>query len=119
MAEQIDFNLVPLMRRLDVPESSFYPWLRGEARPPWAILQKIMNSFRHPGISPSDAVKRFWKESVGDPCPCGCGGKKVLPDDHPKARALAIELPCVQCGAIRRYRYQSVVHYKHYKLCRT
>jgi hypothetical protein len=110
-------HLAVLMKRLGFPESSFYPWLRGEYRPPWESLQKIINNCGGTGMSPLDVLKQFWRESVGDPCPCGCGGKKVLPDD-PKARALAIELPCVQCGDgdIRRYRYQTEGHYK---LCRT
>jgi len=62
-----------------------------------------------------EVIRVFRKANVGDLCPCGCGGKTILTDD-PKARVLAVELACTQCGAIRRYRYQTA---RHYKLCKT
>ena len=41
-------------------------------------------------------------EKLGDSCPCGCGGVKFLPI-QPKARTLAVALPCQGCGASRVY----------------
>jgi len=110
-----DMQLARSLKRSGIPKATFYPWLRDEARPSWLALQKIMNVYRHHGISPLEAVKRFWGEVVGDPCPCGCTGKKVLPDD-PRARTLAIELSCAQCGVIRQYRYQKKTD-RHSRLC--
>ena len=41
-------------------------------------------------------------ERLGDPCPCGCGGLKVLPQKS-TAKKLPILLPCVECKFERIY----------------
>ena len=41
-------------------------------------------------------------EKVGDPCPCGCGGVKILPH-NPNVRKLSISSPCQTCGKGRIY----------------
>ena len=41
-------------------------------------------------------------EKAGDPCPCGCGGVKILPH-NPNARKLSISSPCQTCGKGRIY----------------
>jgi hypothetical protein len=109
--DQFSRNLIPLLRRLGVPEQTFYPWLRGDARPPWKRVRQLADS--HKRLSLADLVQTFWKENVGDPCPCGCGGKKIVPEKFPKIRGLVIETPCEKCGSIRTWRRSD----RHYKLC--
>jgi hypothetical protein len=39
-----------------------------------------------------EVVEAMWRETAGEPCPCGCGGTNVFPEERPEARTLAIEI---------------------------
>ena len=52
------------------------------------------------GVKLTEVITALWHESIGDPCPCGCGGTKIAPDT-PRARKLLIEIPCANCGKSR------------------
>lgn len=54
------------------------------------------------GDSPARFPNLRLNEHLGDPCPCGCGGTKVLPTKL-TAKVLAVETPCETCGEKRFY----------------
>ena len=62
-------------------------------------MPKLAGLFR---LDTVEAVALLWNEKIGDPCPCGCGGKKSLPNRDGATR-LYVELPCKQCGKPRLY----------------
>ena len=63
----------------------------------WQHIPKLAEAF---GLGIPEVITGVWQESVEDPCPCGCGGRKI-PLDDPAARKLLIEIPCVNCGTTR------------------
>jgi DNA-binding XRE family transcriptional regulator len=112
--QQIDLkNLALLTQRIGVPKSTVYQWQRGRGRPPWRLMPQIADILTVPL---PHLVEALWKENVGDPCPCGCGGKKIFPE-FPEARTLAIEIPCAKCGAKRIHKRWK--QSRHRKLCPT
>jgi hypothetical protein len=111
--QQIDLkNLALLTPQSDVPKSTVYQWQRGRGRPPWRLMRQIADVL---ALSLADAVEVLWKETVEAPCPCGCGGTKVFPEGRPKARTLAIEIPCAKCGLKRIHKRWKKS--RHRKLC--
>jgi transcriptional regulator with XRE-family HTH domain len=99
-----------LAKDLGISRVSVQQWNRGESRPRWRYLRRLAEIF---GIHISEAIQRFWQECVGDPCPCGCGGEKILPD-YDEAKHLYIKTSCEKCGKIRIHSQQQ----GHFKLCR-
>ncbi len=70
-------------------------------------------------IEPDVLVAKLWDEKVGDPCPCGCGGRKALPSDcecdrpHDRMRRLAYRIPCRDCGVERfHHRNESTANHR-------
>jgi transcriptional regulator with XRE-family HTH domain len=112
-------NAALLAQRLGVPKGTVYQWERGSAdrrpsfRPPWRLMPQIADAL---AVPLPDLVEALWREKAGDPCPCGCGGTKVFPE-NPEARTLAIELPCAKCGIPRIYKHRKKG--RHRKLCPT
>jgi hypothetical protein len=100
-----------LVDRLGVPKRTLQNWDAGD-HPQRRHLPKIAALF---GVELAEAVKGLWGENLGDPCPCGCGGKKVLPDFE-AAHHLYIELACGECGTKRAFR--SPTGQVHHRLCR-
>jgi len=74
-------------------------------------MPKVAELFR---VGLTEAVKGLWSENVGDPCPCGCGGKKVLPN-YEGAQHLYIDRPCAKCREKRIYRSRR--DGDHHELC--
>ena len=117
-------NAALLAQRLGVPKGTVYQWERGSAapspsfRPPARLMPQIADALKVPL---PEAIEALWKEKVGDPCPCGCGGKKVFPDpdQFPGARALVIELPCANAKCGRKRIYKRWKKSRHRKLCST
>jgi len=97
-----------LGQRLGISGEAVLNWLH-LGRPFWGKLEALVVALHVPL---EEAVGALWGEHVGDPCPCGCGGKKTLPT-HPNARKLVISLPCAKCGRIRVYERQA----QHRRLC--
>ena len=62
---------------LQVPLSRVNDWNQRGYRPKWRHMPALSHLF---GISTAEAIRRIWGETVGDLCPCGCGGR-VLDDD--------------------------------------
>src|SRR5437870_1968231 len=113
MIQGIDFNL--LSRRhveLGASRTTIQPWRRG-GRPQARFMPKIAETLN---LSLVTVVEVLWREKIGDPCQCGCGGKKVFPEKFPTARKLVIEIPCAQCG-LKRISKQGT-RASHRKLCR-
>ena len=91
-----------LAQRLGVALSQVVEWGRGPQRPMWQHIPKLAEAL---GVEVSEVIKGLWLESIGDPCPCGCGGEKLLPG-NPRSRKLLINLPCAYCppGISRTYK---------------
>ena len=113
-------NAATLAEQLGVPKGTVYQWERGSAssvpshRPPWRLMPQIAEILV---VTLPQLVEALWKETVGDPCPCGCGGTKAFPKDRLEARTLAIEIPCAKCGVKRIHnRWKKG---RHRKLCFT
>ena len=70
-------------------------------RPGWGYIQAIASAI---SAEPGEAVVHLWREQPEQPCPCGCGGLKVLPT-RPNAYSLDISLPCQRCSKPRIYRW--------------
>lgn len=104
------YKLRQLASILHVDRNTLARWDRGEWRPRWNHMPGLAQLF---GLDTAKAIKLFWKESVGDPCECGCGGEKVLPTKH-GAKHLYIECPCKECGTARTFG----VAQGHVDLCR-
>src|SRR5437867_9487001 len=100
-----------LAERLGVALSQVVEWGRGLQKPMWQHIPKLAEAL---GLEVPGVIIGMWKESLGDPCPCGCGGKKILPND-PTARKLLIEVPCGVCGK-KRTHIQGNQRF-HFKLC--
>jgi transcription elongation factor Elf1 len=66
-------------------------------------------------IDPSAFPYLLPGERLGDPCPCGCAGVKVTPE-NPRARKLAVRFLCQDCGAAKLS--QSGVYSHHPLRCR-
>jgi len=112
---RIDLDLSPLRQRLGASKTTIYLWQRG-SRPQWRFMRRIADILTVPL---PEVVQALWRENVGDPCPCGCGGKKTFPEEFPRATTLAIEIPCAQCGLKRiRRRYGWDQHHKLCPACR-
>jgi DNA-binding XRE family transcriptional regulator len=112
--QQIDLkNLALLTQQIGVPKSTVYQWQRGRGRPPWRLMPQIADAL---AVPLPQLVEVLWMEKAGDPCPCGCAGTKVFPE-NPEARTLAIELPCAKCGSKRIYKRWK--QSRHRKLCPT
>jgi DNA-binding PadR family transcriptional regulator len=62
-----------------------------------------------------ELVEKLWREKIGDPCLCRCGGRKIFPDD-PNAIKLVIEIAYAKCG-MKRIREQGKQN-KHRKFCK-
>jgi hypothetical protein len=85
---------------LKVKRGTVWRWDNGE-RPRWRHMQALATLLQIPSIT--DAVKQVWGEIIGEVCSCGCGGKKAPPQEQ-GAFSLAVDLPCIGCGKIRKYR---------------
>lgn len=98
-------NAASLAERLGVPKGTVYQWERGSAdpgpsyRPPWRIMPQLAAILN---ATLPELVEALWRETIGDPCPCGCGGRKALPDST-TAHKLVVKLPCAECGKERFY----------------
>jgi DNA-binding XRE family transcriptional regulator len=108
-----------LAQQLGVPKGTVYQWERGSAaprpsfRPPWRLMPQMADAL---AVPLPDLVEALWREKAGDPCPCGCAGTKVFPE-NPAARTLAIELPCAKCGTKRIHKRWK--QGRHRRLCPT
>ena len=106
------FNTVrSLAEQLGVALSQVVEWGRGRQRPMWRHVAKLADAL---GVSVEEVVTGIWGESLGDPCSCGCGGKKIFPTD-PTSRKLLIEVPCAACKK-KRTHIQGNQRF-HFKLC--
>jgi hypothetical protein len=88
-----------LAERLGVALSQVVEWGRGPQQPMWQHIPKLAEAF---GLGIPEVVTGIWRESIGDFCPCGCGGRKI-PPDNPTARQLLIEIPCASCSKKRTH----------------
>lgn len=91
-------NAALLAQRLGVPKGTVYQWEHGN-RPSNRIMLQLATIL---DVTERELVEALYRETLGDPCPCGCGGKKVL-SDSPTAHKLVIKLPCAECGKERNY----------------
>src|SRR5262245_48607017 len=113
-------NAALLAQRLKVPKVTVYQWERGSVaasptyRPPWRLMPLLAETL---AVPLPEVVEALWKETVGDPCPCGCGGTKVFPEERPEARTLAIEIPCAKCRTKRIHKRWKTN--RHRKFCPT
>jgi len=115
MAQRIDLDLAPLRQRrgeLGASTTTISLWQNGHSRPQVRFMPKIAEILNVPL---SEVVQAFWKEKIGDPCPCGCPGKQVFSEKRPNATTLAIEIPC-ECE-VTRIRKRSPGGYYHLQLC--
>ena len=96
---------------LGISKNTVRQWNRSDAHPRWKYIRILSERFK---LDPSKLVELLWNETVGDPCPCGCGGDKVLPD-YDEARQLYVKTICVKCGKSRIHRGRTQGHFK---LCR-
>src|SRR5688500_4362043 len=76
-----------LAQQLGAPRETVTGWEHG-LRPKWRHIRALAEAFN---VKPAVCVSKLWNENVGDPCPCGCGGLRVLPKDD-GAKCLGIEL---------------------------
>ena len=111
--QQVDFNLLKA-RRGEIGASivTVWAWRRRNSRPQARFIPAIAKVL---GWALSDVVEALWGEKIGDPCPCGCGGKKVFSLKWPYTRMLAIEITC-ECGLVRIRKRQPDGRY-HLQLC--
>src|SRR3989442_1466560 len=79
-------TLLSLADQIGVGLSQVVEWGRGPQRPMWQHIPKLAEAF---GLGVKEVITGVWRESVEDPCPCGCGGRKI-PPDNPAARKLLI-----------------------------
>src|SRR3990170_5518631 len=47
--------------------------IRQGHRPTWRTVQRLAPVL---GVQVEDVVRHLWRQAVGDPCVCGCGGVK-------------------------------------------
>src|SRR5262245_33600449 len=72
-------NAALLAQEIGVPKVTAYQWERGSAaaspthRPPARLMSQIADALKVPL---SELLESLWREKDGDPCPCGCGGRK-------------------------------------------
>jgi hypothetical protein len=115
-------NTALLAQRLGVPKGTAYQWERGSAdprpsfRPPARLMPQIADALKLPL---PDLLEALWREKDGDPCPCGCGGKKSFSDTAPEAWTLAIAIPCAKCGPKQIRIRKPGKKGRHRKLCPT
>ena len=64
----------------------------------------------------ADFPKLRESEKLGDPCSCGCGGVKVLPE-KPTAKLLDVARPCQGCGKERVYQGPRQAHRQYCQPC--
>jgi transcriptional regulator with XRE-family HTH domain len=113
-------NAALLAQHLGIPKVTVYQWERGSAdprpshRPPARLMPQIADALK---VSLQELLEALWREKDDDLCPCGCGGKTSFADTEPKARTLAIKLPCAECGVPRIYKRWKKD--RHRKLCPT
>ena len=102
-----------LAQKLGVQRRKVSSWESNTQAPLWASIRAIAKAFN---VTEAECISELWGEEVGDPCPCGCGGSRVLPRSE-NARCLGVELPCAMCGpeAIRFHPQRGRGH--HRKLC--
>jgi len=109
-----------LAQPVGVSTDSIRLWEAGKHVPLWERLHAIAEVLKRPD---AEVVEGIWNEKVEDPCPCDCGGKKVLPDPSHwpsgsvpvdfkldqlrHARMLPIILPC-KCGKVRIYLHRKL-----------
>lgn len=91
-------NAASLAERLGVPKGRVYQWERGN-RPANRIMPQLAVFLN---VTLHKLVEALYRETLDDPCPCGCGGRKAL-SDSPTAHKLVIKLPCAECGKERTY----------------
>jgi len=78
-----------IAKALNVPlRAKVKRWDRG-GRPRWRYMPPLARFFK---ITLAEAVRLFWGEIVGSLCTCGCGGKKIFPNDD-GAQVLPVSLP--------------------------
>lgn len=102
-------TLHQLAMDLDVHWDSVWSWEAGSQRPDAGHLRALVQRFNN-RIDLAVAVRLFWHENIGDPCPCGCGGEKIFPNND-RAKHLYIKLPCQICGT--RSTKEVVAFYKY------
>ena len=88
-------NAASLAQRLGVPKGMVYQWEHGSASPvpsyrPSSDLMPQLATILN--VTLPELVEALYRETLGDPCPCGCGGRKAL-SDSPTAHKLVIKLP--------------------------
>lgn len=112
-------TVAELAQKLAIPKTTVYQWEHGSERhppsncPAWNYMPKLADIF---GVPLEELVERLWGEKVGDPCPCGCGGRKTFPTSQ-TTHKLLIKLPCAKCGTERIYPQGK--RDRHRKLCLT
>jgi DNA-binding XRE family transcriptional regulator len=108
-------------RVLGVSRETVAQWDAGGRPGQWRYIPELAKLL---GWAMEEATRFFWHENLGDPCPCGCGGKKVIPQpitskrarqiDYNKATHLYIALRCEKCPTVRIYDQEQ----GHFPLCR-
>jgi DNA-binding XRE family transcriptional regulator len=124
LRQQLGLQQIDVAGSLGVSRETVAHWDGGGRPGQWRYIPELAQLLRW---TIEEATRFFWHENLGDPCPCGCGGKKVIPQpissktarsiDHNKAARLYIELPCdnyAKCGSVRIYGQEQ----GHFRLCR-
>jgi len=98
LRERAGYAISQIANAVGVSWQSAAQWDRG-GRPRLKHMRLLASIF---GVNVLENFKVIWCEAVGDPCPCGCGGEKVLPAND-EATQLDIETPCENCSHPRLY----------------
>jgi hypothetical protein len=105
------FELAQIAKAANVNRGTVWRWDCGD-RPRWKFMPQLAEFF---GIELVEAVKQLWGETIGDPCPCGCSGRKSAPANT-NAFVLSVDVPCISCGKLRKY-HRSHEHFHKRILC--
>ena len=100
-----------LAQRMSTSVTTVSDWEREKTKPQWAYVEPLATAL---GTTPSDVFASLWKEQLGDPCDCGCGGLKIAPA-NPRSFTLRVRLPCQGCGQVRSFEKSG----RHAPLCRS
>ena len=80
-------------------QTTLHGWVKGKIRPSLSQAREIAAAFK---VEVEPIVEHMWRAKQGSLCPCGCGGKAIMPDEDTR-RTYAIRRACAECGEIRIY----------------
>ena len=84
-----------LSKSLGYALNSVKDWVDGKRQAQYGHVMSLAEFFHEDLITLETLLLG---EKTGDPCPCGCGGKKIRPTNL-RARHLDIRIHCLRCGA--------------------